>query len=74
MEKKLDTAESYDRVAIGFWIGAELMLVGAAYVWLLGDGGTPDLIRIESDPAERGVRVGVPLERLWSRADEGRSR
>lgn len=62
MREQYDRARNLDRVAVGFWIGAEALLAAAAWTWLRSGGD--DLVRVSA--SEDQARVGLALDRLWS--------
>ncbi len=56
MESRYRRAQRLDRASVVTWIGAEVCLAGAAWIWLRGDRGAP--IAVSVDP-EGGVRLAV---------------
>lgn len=62
MQRKLDRAERFDRIAVGFWIGAETLLVASVWTWLRGSSTEAQAVKVQTDPDR--IRVGVSLDAL----------
>lgn len=61
LRTRFDRVRTYDRVAVGFWITAEVLLAAAAWTWLRGSADGADAPLVEVSARDGEARVGVSL-------------